>query len=162
MIFNESFWSALAFVLLFVFVGRAVLSLVRVALDKRADKIKSDIEEAARLREEAQAFLNTCKRQYHEAKEQAKEIILHAEQESERLQKEAFIHINDLKIVEERALQERIVIAERQAILDIERRAVEISMVAAEKVIREAMTPEKDQIYFDAFIEHVKTASFHL
>jgi len=59
-----------------------VPSLIGAQLDKRADGIKSELDEARALREEAQALLASYERKQKEVQEQADRIILHAKQEA--------------------------------------------------------------------------------
>ena len=64
---DPTFWVMVAF---FVFVGalaRPISGAIAAALDKRADKIRADLEEAEKLREEAQNLLASYQRQQRDA-----------------------------------------------------------------------------------------------
>ena len=80
-----TFWVMVAF---FVFVGalaRPISGAIAAALDKRADKIRADLEEAEKLREEAQNLLASYQRQQRDAVKEAEAIVEHAKEEAERL-----------------------------------------------------------------------------
>ncbi len=83
-------WVAVAFV---IFVGGlgylGVHRMLTNALDNRAAKIKADLDEAARLREEAQRVLADYQRKQRDALKSAEEIVAHARAEAERVAQQA-------------------------------------------------------------------------
>lgn len=80
--FDETFWVGASFLIFMgIFVklfGRLVLNL----LDGRAEKIKDELDEALKLKEEAQALLASYERKHREIEKEAAEIVTHAEEES--------------------------------------------------------------------------------
>lgn len=75
MYLNESTWVALGFVIFVILVWKKANSALREMLDTRADKIRADLDEAKRLREEAKAELEASKYLKKQAEEEAKTII---------------------------------------------------------------------------------------
>lgn len=134
--FDETFWVAVAFVLFVgVIVYLKVPGMITRALDERADKIRRELEEAQRLREEAQALFADYQRKQKNALKEAEEIISHANLEAKRLAVQAEA---DLKAALERrrALAElKIAQAEAQALKDVRDAAAEIAVAAAGQVI---------------------------
>ena len=134
--FDETVWVAVAFVLFVgVIVYLKVPGMITRALDERADKIRRELEEAQRLREEAQALFADYQRKQKNALKEAEEIISHANLEAKRLAAQAEA---DLKAALERrrALAElKIAQAEAQALKDVRDAAAEIAVAAAGQVI---------------------------
>ena len=79
------FWVALATIIFAVFAFRPGAKAVTAMLDDRADKIRQELEEAQRLREDAQATLASYQRRQRDALKEAEDIIAHAREEAERL-----------------------------------------------------------------------------
>jgi hypothetical protein len=82
---DTSFWVAIAFIIFVVLAWRPLKKALVTALDDRTDRIRRDIDEAARLREEAQALLAEYKRKQRDAAAEAEEILRHARTEADRL-----------------------------------------------------------------------------
>jgi F-type H+-transporting ATPase subunit b len=155
MSFNESFFAALAFVLLFALIGKSVYPALIGKLDSKIIKIKNDIDEAAQMYREAEEYLDNCKKLHQDAQIQSKAIIEHAEKECERLHHLALEKIDELRINEEKYLQDRILLLERQAIADIKKKAVDIALLASEKIIFDSMSADKDAEYLDSVMKKI-------
>ena len=82
---DPAFWAAVAFVIFIAATVKPISRLLTAGLDKRADKIRSDLEEAEKLREEAQDLLASYQRKQRDALAEAEAIIAHAGEEAERL-----------------------------------------------------------------------------
>ena len=82
---DPAFWAAVAFVIFIAATAKPISRLLTAGLDKRADKIRSDLEEAEKLREEAQDLLASYQRKQRDALAEAEAIIAHAGEEAERL-----------------------------------------------------------------------------
>ena len=133
--FDASFWVFVGFVTLFVLIGRKTWVGITSALDARAKKIESDIEEAAKRRQEALTLLKTCQRKQIEATERAHEILKHAEEEAIRLKQKVFDDLKEHTEAEERLLQERIHQAELRAFAEIRERALLLATEATRDLI---------------------------
>jgi F-type H+-transporting ATPase subunit b len=109
-------------------------------LDKRAAQIRSDLDEARALREEAQTLLASFQRKQDEVKAQAERIVVHARQEAEEA---AAVAKADLaRAIDRRmkAAEDQIASAEASAIREVKDRAAAIAVAAAGDVIAKAMT----------------------
>ncbi|MCE3233507.1 MAG: atpF1 [Rickettsiaceae bacterium] len=102
--FDQGFWVAFSFVLFVALVFKPAGKFLTNALDERAARIKNELGEALRLKEEAQALLASYQRRQREAAEEAESIIKEAEAEAKRITKESEIEL-------ESALNKRIEIA---------------------------------------------------
>jgi len=135
--FDATFWVGIAFV---VFVGLMlyfkVHRMIIGALDERAARIRGELEEAQRLREEAQALLASYERKQRDAMAEIEAIRQHAREEAAREAERASEKLEEsLKRREELSL-EKIALAEAQAAREVREAAVEAAIAAAGEVIR--------------------------
>jgi F-type H+-transporting ATPase subunit b len=88
--FTPEFWVAVSFVIFVAVLGYfGVHKLMVKGIDDRRDRIKAELDEARRLKAEAEALLAQYRRKQHEAEEEAQAIVANAKAEAERLAKEA-------------------------------------------------------------------------
>lgn len=145
--------AVLGFIAVIVYYG--VHKLVLKALDERAQRIRDELDEARRLREEAQKTFADFERKQREVGAQAEEIVTHAQAEAERAAEKAK---RDLEASIERRLRaadEQIAMAERDAMREVKDRAVEVAIAAAAEVIASKMTGDKAGSLVDQSIETV-------
>ena len=133
---NPVFWVAVSFAILIAFAiqqgaGRAIAK----ALDDRANGIKSEIDEALRLREEAHALLEDSKRKHAAAEQEAAAIVASARQEAESTAAEARRNLKDSVERRTKLAEEKIARAEAQAIAEVRATSVDLAMSAAEHLI---------------------------
>lgn len=143
MLQDPTFWVAISFL---GFVG--VLAYFKVpgmagkALDARADAIRTELDEARKLREEAQALLADYKRKHEQADEEAEAIITLAKREAEMLAGETRKALADALERRTRLAEEKIERAEAQAIGEVRNAAIDASVAAAERIVKARLTPE--------------------
>jgi F-type H+-transporting ATPase subunit b len=129
-------WVALA---LLIFVGLLIYLEVHRkllgALDQRSARIKSELDEAVRLREEAQALLAEFERKGREAEGEAAAIIAGAKVEAERLTAEAKTRMEDFVARRTKMAETKIAQAEAQALADVKSAAADAAVAAAEKIL---------------------------
>ncbi|SLN28420.1 ATP synthase subunit b precursor [Roseovarius litorisediminis] len=153
---NTNFVVLIAFLL---FVGvllyLKVPTLLGGKLDERAEGIKSELEEARALREEAQTLLASYERKQKEVQEQADRIVAHANDEAVLAAEQAKA---DLKVSIARRLQaaeDQIASAEARAIKDVRDQAVSIAIGAAKDVISKQMTATEGNSLIESAIADV-------
>ena len=140
MMFEAEFWVAVAFV---IFVG--VLIYFRVhklaidAIDARRARIETELGEARRLREEAQALLAQYQRKQREAEREAADIIAGAQAEVLRLAVEAKAKMEDFLARRTKMAEAKIAQAEAQALADVRAAAAEAAIAAAEIILKETV-----------------------
>ena len=145
-LFQDShFTVAVAF---FLFLGLlaylGVHRLVGKMLDDRAERIRSELDEARRLREEAQATFAEFERQSREVEAQAGEIVAHA--------KADLAHSIERRL---KAADEQIAMAEASAVREVRDRAIQVAVAAAAEVMAAKMTDEKAGALIDDAIKAV-------
>jgi F-type H+-transporting ATPase subunit b len=129
-------WVALAFVLflgLLVYLGAH--RWIADALDQRQARIKAELDEARRLREEAQALLAEFERKGREVEGEAAAIIAGATAEAERLAVEAKARMEDFVVRRTKMAETKIAQAEAQALADVRSAAADAAVAAAEKIL---------------------------
>ena len=138
--FEAEFWVAVAFV---IFLG--VLAYVGVhrkifdALDQRSARIKAELDEASRLRDEAEQLLRTYQRKQREAEQEAAGIIAGAKVEAERLAVEAKAKMEEFLARRTKMAETKITQAEAQALADVRAAAAEAAVAAAEKILTQTV-----------------------
>jgi F-type H+-transporting ATPase subunit b len=134
--FEAEFWVAIAFV---IFVGTLVYvgahrRLVK-GIDGRRERITAELDEARRLRSEAEALFATYQRKQHEAEQEAQSIIAGAETEAKRLASEAGAKIEEFIARHTKMAESKIAQAEAQALADVRSAAAEAAATAAGAIL---------------------------
>ena len=148
------FWVLVAFILFVGFmVWKARKALVG-GLDSRAARIKAEIDEAQRLREEAQALLAEYQKKQREALGEAGAMVKQAEEEGKRVRAKAETELAAaLKRREQQAL-DRIAQAEAQALSEVRNLAADLAVAATQKILVEKLDAAKAQaLVSDAIAE---------
>jgi len=132
-------WVAIAFVIflgLLVYLGahRRVID----GIDQRQARIKTELDEARRLREEAQALLAEYQRKHGEADREAEAIIASANVEAERLAAEGKARMEDFVTRRTKMAETKIAQAEAQALAEVRSAAADAAVAAAEKILSTA------------------------
>jgi F-type H+-transporting ATPase subunit b len=142
-----------------VFIGVLVYfkvpTILTGMLDKRADGIKSELDEARALREEAQSLLASYERKQREVAEQSERIVAHARQEAELAGEQAKKDLEESIARRMKAAEEQIAQAEARAVREVRDRAAEVAVAAARDVIAGQMTAAKGNALIDAAIDEV-------
>ena len=154
MLHDAEFWVLVAFVIFIGLVWKPIGRMIGVALDRRSELIKAEIEEAARLREEAQSLFASYQRRHKEAMQQADDIVAHARAEADRLAKEAAAELEQsLKRREQLALQ-WIAQAEAEAVREVRLKAADLAAAAATRLMSDRLAgPEGDALVDQAIRE---------
>jgi F-type H+-transporting ATPase subunit b len=153
---NTNFVVSIAFVLFIgVLVYLKVPGLVAGILDKRADDIKSEIDEARALREEAQAILASYERKQKEMQEQAEKIVATAKDEAKAAAKQAKVDLKSAIARRLQAAEDQIASAEASAVKEVRDTAVSVATTVASEVIASKMSTKDAGSLIDAAIKEV-------
>ncbi len=129
-------WVAIAFVIfvgLMIYLG--VHKTLAKALDNRAARIKEELDEARRLKDEAVALVETYRRKKQEAEAEAQAIVANAKAEAERVEVEAKARVEEFVARRTKMAETKIAQAEAQALGDVRAAAAEAAVSAAEKIL---------------------------
>jgi F-type H+-transporting ATPase subunit b len=137
--FHEAeFWVAMGFI---VFVGVLIYvgapRTIGKALDDRTARIKAELEEARKLKEEAAALLAEYQRKRHEAESEAEGIISGAKAEAERLAVDAKARMEEFVSRRTKMAEAKIAQAEAQAAAEVRAAAADAAVAAAEAILRQ-------------------------
>ncbi len=136
MFFDPETWVAIAFVILMVVFGYlGVFKKAMAALDHRADRIKAELDDATRLKQEAAKVLADYKARTASAEREAADIIANARSEAERIATEAKAKMEDFVARRTKTAEGKIALAEAQAIADVRAAAAEAAVQAASTIL---------------------------
>jgi F0F1-type ATP synthase, subunit b len=125
-------WVAIAFVILMgLFAYLGIHRTVLKALDHRAERIKAELDDARRLKDEAAALLAEYKTKRASAEREAAEIISNARAEAERIAAEAKTKMEDFVARRTKTAEGKIALAEAQALADVRAAAANAAVAAA-------------------------------
>jgi F-type H+-transporting ATPase subunit b len=138
MLRSAEFWVGISFVaFLLILAYYKVPALIAKALDDRAAAIRKELDEARRLREEAQALLADYQKKHRNAGQEAEAIVEQARHEAQLYAQETRNALAETLERRTRQAEEKIARAEAQALDDVRAAAVDMAIAAAEKVLRE-------------------------
>jgi F-type H+-transporting ATPase subunit b len=133
---DPEIWVAIAFVIfLGILLRLGAPALVFKALDDRSARIRSALDEALRLRKEAEEVLAQYKRRQDEAEKTAESIIHNAGIEAERMAAEAAVKVEEFISRRTRMAETKIAQAEAQALADVRAAAADVAVAAAEAML---------------------------
>jgi F-type H+-transporting ATPase subunit b len=136
MLYQPELWVTVAFVLFLALLAQlGVHRTVLNALDNRRTRIVGELDEARRLRDEAQAVLTESQRKRREAERDADDIIASAKAEAEQIASEAKIKAEEFIARRTKMAEAKIAQAERQAVADVRASAADAAAAAAEKIL---------------------------
>ena len=155
---DAEFWVAVAFVaFLGVLVYFGVHEMMVKYIDQRRDRIKAELDEALRLKEEAQALLAQYQRKQREAEQEAAAIIDGAAAEAARMMAEAKTKMEEFIARRSKMAETKIAQAEAQALADVRAAAAEAAVSAAEKILTQTVKGEVADRLISKGVDDVKT-----
>jgi F-type H+-transporting ATPase subunit b len=139
MLTDPEFWVGIAFV---IFMGVLAYAgahrFLLQGIDQRRDKIKAELDEARRLRDEAAAVLAEYQRKQQGAEQEAATIVANAKVEAERIAAEAKTKMEEFIARRTKMAENKIGQAEAQALADVRSAAADAAVTAAEKILTDA------------------------
>ena len=157
MLATAEFWVLISFIL---FVGLLVYlkvpAKVAVMLDERAARIARELDEARRLREEAQGLLAEYQRKRRDAEKEAEAIVAQAREEAEAFAVETRQKLSEMIERRARIAEEKIAQAEVQAVKEVRSAAADLAIAAATRLIAEEVQGETADRLVEASIADLK------
>jgi F-type H+-transporting ATPase subunit b len=138
------FWVFIAFVIFFVIFGKRLWSVMAGMLDARASAVRTELDEANRLRHEAEAMLKDAASRREAALAEAKTLLEAAKAEAERIAREAAAEAEEAARRRERMAIDRIAAAEKAAITEVRIAATDVATRVAAEVIRAELDAAAD------------------
>jgi F-type H+-transporting ATPase subunit b len=141
MLAEPEFWVAVAFVILMgVFAYFGIHSTVLKALDHRSERIKAELDDARRLKDEAAKLLAEYKARRATAERDAQEIIASAKADAERIAAETKVKMEDFVARRTKTAESKIALAEAQAMADVRAAAADAAVTAASRILSQTVT----------------------
>src|SRR5262252_4045350 len=133
-------WVAIAFVILMgVFAWLGVHRTMFTALDHRSERIKAELDDARRLKDEAANVLAEYKARRASAEREAEDIVTNARAEAERIAANAKAKMEDFVARRTRTAESKIALAEAQALADVRAAAAEAAVTAASTILSQSV-----------------------
>jgi F-type H+-transporting ATPase subunit b len=155
---DATFW---AFVALVIFIGivfyMKVPGMLGKSLDERAERIRAELEEARRLREEAQQLLAEYQRKRKEAEKEAADILDAAKREAGQLVSEAQQKTEDYVARRTALAEQKIGQAEHEAVQEVRASAVDIAVEAARALLARKVDSATGAKLFETSVRDVKS-----
>jgi F-type H+-transporting ATPase subunit b len=150
-------WVVIAFILFFILFGKKIWGALANLLDARAVAVKAELEEASRLRREAESMLRDAQKQRTDALADAKALIEGARTEAARSAAAAAEAESSARRREQMAI-DRIAAAEKAAVDDVRLTAADVATAAARQVLAEGLTADADARLIDQAITQLPAA----
>ncbi|HKO69563.1 MAG TPA: ATP F0F1 synthase subunit B [Bradyrhizobium sp.] len=137
---EPEFWVAVAFfIMLGVFAYFGLHKTVLTTLDHRSSRIKSELDDARRLKEEAAKLLAEYQSRGASAEREAQDIIANAKAEAERIAAEAKTKMEDFVARRTKTAEGKIAMAEAQAVADVRAAAADAAVAAASTILSQSV-----------------------
>lgn len=133
-------WVAIAFVILMgLFAYLGVHRTVIKALDHRRDRIKAELDEARKLKDEAAKLLADYRSRRAQAEREAEAIVASAKADAERIAAESKAKLEDFVARRTKTAESKIALAEAQALADVRAAAAEAAVSAAASILSQSV-----------------------
>ena len=155
---DNTFWATIALV---IFIGVVIYfkvpGMISKALDERANRIRNELEEARRLREEAKQLLAEFQQKRKEAEKDAANIVASAKREADMLLEDAHRKTEEYVVRRTAIAEQKIAQAEQEAVNEVRASAVDIAVEAARKLLAEKVDAKTGAELFKSSLQEVKT-----
>jgi len=153
---EPEFWVAVGFVILMgVFAYLGVHRTVITALDKRSERIKAELDDARRLKQEAANLLEEYRAKRASAEREAQEIVTSAKVDAERIAAEAKTKMEDFVARRTKTAESKIALAEAQALAYVRAAAANAAVAAASAILSQTV---KGQVAEDLLAKGITEA----
>jgi F-type H+-transporting ATPase subunit b len=142
---DPSFWVAVSFVLFILLIYKPAGKFINKALDERALRIKNELGEALRLKEEAQALLASYQRKQKEMTEEAESIVAEAEAEAKRIAKESEQELDVALNKRVELAMQKIASYENAVIQQVKNNSVDIAISTVRSIVMDTLNKEASE-----------------
>ena len=153
---NAEIWVGIGLIIFFgILIAAGVPKMAGKALDAKAVKIQADLDEAARLRAEAEALLAQIRKEKAEAEAQAAEMMAQAEADARRLEVETKAKLEETLARRQKMAEARIAQAEAQAAAEVKAAAADLAAKSAEQILTARVAGQAKDPLLDAAIGQI-------
>ena len=153
---NPELWVAVGLIAFFVIVALVgAPKMIGGALDAKAAKIQAELDEATRLRAEAEALLAEIRAEKAEAEAQAAAMLEAAEADARVMEADAKVKLEESLARRQALAERRIAQAEAQAAAEVKAAAADLAARAAEQILVARVAGQKTDPLLDAAIAQI-------
>lgn len=150
-------WTIITFIILLLILWKAAWRPIVNALDARAEKVRGDIDNAEKSRQEAEKVLSQHRELMSKSREESLDIIAKGKADAEKIKNEIVEKANkESREIIERARKE-IELAKEKALSDMKKEIVNISTEIASKIIKKNIKPEDQKALVDEALNKIRT-----
>jgi F-type H+-transporting ATPase subunit b len=153
-----TFWVTIAVLIFLGLVGKQIVAAIVKMLDDRSSEIRRQIDEATRLRAEAEAMLKDADARKNEALARAQEMLAAASRDAEMLAAKLVSDAHAVAKRREQMVKEQVAMARNAALEEIQREAASLAHRAAEIVLRQTVNTEQGGQLIDSSIADIAKA----
>ncbi len=155
--FGAEFWEAVGFLIFVALSWRSVGRMLGAALDARTKKIREELDEAVRLREEAQALYASQQQRYNESINETEAILAYAREEAERITRHGAEQLAEQLVHREQQAMDRIAHAEQEALAEVKAVAVDLGLRATRALLATTLDAKAQAKLADEAIAEVES-----
>lgn len=145
-------WVAITWLIVFGLIARPAFRAITAGIDLRREKIRSRLDEAERLRTEAQEMLAASQKRQRDSIKEAEAIITQAKTEAERLTLASADALDEMLKRREQQALDRIAQAESDAMREVRHQAIDVAVAATRKLIASTLSADQSSALIDAAI----------
>lgn len=153
---DEKFWVLVSFVVFMMLIWRPIGRFLATALDKRSNQIREELDNAVKLREEAQALLASFQRKQRDALKEAEDIVNRAKSESEQMLQEAEKQLEQTLNGRIQQAMEKITQAEKAVVEEVKAHAVDIAVSASQSLIKQHLDKGASDSMFESALRDIR------
>ncbi|MCT7373622.1 F0F1 ATP synthase subunit B [Chelativorans salis] len=155
---DATFWALIALIIFLALLAYLkVPAMLNGTLDKRAERIKNELDGARALREEAQQLLAEYQRKRKEAEQEAEEMVAAAKREAKIIVAEAKTKTEEYVTRRTALAEQKIAQAEQDAVNEVRARAVDVAVAAASSILADKVDGKVSGALFDNSLKEVKS-----
>ena len=153
---NEIIWSIISFGLLVILLWKFALPPLKKAMEARTERIRTNLDDAERVKSEAQGILDEYQRQLADARNEANRIIEEARQTAESLRRDLMDRAEaEVAELRQRSTDE-IQAAKDRALADLRAQVASIAVGAAEKIVERSLDRETNVQLVENYINSLE------
>lgn len=139
MLESPTFWVAVSFLILVGLIAKPAGKAIIKALDDRTERIRATLDDATKLREEAQHLLADYQRKQRDAAKEIDDLIASAQAEAKNLAAEAAVKMEETLRRREQLARDKIAQAEAEALQQVRDTAIDLAIAATRRLMTERL-----------------------
>ena len=153
---SAEFWVAVAFVLTIILLSRPIYKAVKGMIINNIDNIRNEIDEAAKLQEDAEKMLSSYERKFRNVKKEANDILKKSQTEIDYLRKASMTQLEQEMKQKEKDMADKLQTAKANAINEITNIAGDLSIKTVRKIIQNKLKDKDLSKLIDASIKKIE------